>query len=147
MVFSITRACYTNPTISPSPTGTAHPDIISHTAHQTPLQGYTARWIVDWADHLWIEVLVRGRWVHLDPCEAAVDEPLLYESWGKNQTYIMALTRESIDDVTLTYTTKHAAAMERRETSQDDMDRAISEALLVLRNRTSALQLSNGSRW
>jgi len=31
-----------------------------------------------------------GRWVHLDPCEAAVDQPLLYQDWGKKQTFIMA---------------------------------------------------------
>ncbi len=66
------------------------------------------RWVVDWADHVWVEVWlgrgrtddacdrsdetlgVGGRWVHLDPCEASVDNPLLYESWGKNQTYIVA---------------------------------------------------------
>ena len=66
------------------------------------------RWVVDWADHVWVEVLLGGgrsddacdrtdeklgaggRWVHLDPCEASVDNPLLYESWGKNQTYIVA---------------------------------------------------------
>ncbi|KAL7527647.1 hypothetical protein ACHAXR_002057, partial [Thalassiosira sp. AJA248-18] len=65
------------------------------------------RWVVDWADHVWVEVWLgdgvhyyydgrkssesnNGRWVHLDPCEAAVDIPLLYESWGKNQTYIVA---------------------------------------------------------
>mmetsp|Transcript_27623 Transcript_27623/g.47861 ORF Transcript_27623/g.47861 Transcript_27623/m.47861 type:complete len:276 (+) Transcript_27623:1981-2808(+) len=57
------------------------------------------RWVVDWADHVWAEVWLgsgvhgsseKGRWVHLDPCEAAVDNPLLYESWGKNQTYIVA---------------------------------------------------------
>lgn len=63
------------------------------------------RWVVDWADHVWVEVWLGGRtddagtrpeeredgrWVHLDPCEAVVDNPLLYESWGKNQTYIVA---------------------------------------------------------
>jgi hypothetical protein len=29
-------------------------------------------------------------WIHIDPCEAAVDEPLLYESWGKTVTYVIA---------------------------------------------------------
>ncbi len=33
---------------------------------------------------------VDGRWVHLDLCEAAVNNPLLYEGLGKNGTYIVA---------------------------------------------------------
>ena len=32
----------------------------------------------------------KGRWMHLYPYKAAVDNPLLYESWGKNQIYIIA---------------------------------------------------------
>mmetsp|Transcript_53 Transcript_53/g.133 ORF Transcript_53/g.133 Transcript_53/m.133 type:complete len:589 (+) Transcript_53:244-2010(+) len=53
--------------------------------------GYEARWVVDWSDHVWSEVYLREKgWVHLDPCEAAVDEPLLYQKWGKEQTYIIA---------------------------------------------------------
>ncbi len=60
--------------------------------------GHHARWVVDWSDHVWVEcwsgeenlVSGRGRWIHLDPCEAACDEPLLYQQWGKKQTLIMA---------------------------------------------------------
>jgi Transglutaminase-like superfamily len=52
--------------------------------------GHDARWVVDWADHVWAEVFLNGQWVHLDPCEAAVDEPLLYQQWGKRQVYIVA---------------------------------------------------------
>jgi hypothetical protein len=52
--------------------------------------GHQARWVVDWADHVWAEVYFDGRWVHMDPCEAALDHPLLYKEWGKTQTYIVA---------------------------------------------------------
>lgn len=31
--------------------------------------GYTCRWVVDWADHVWVEARVDRRWVHVDPCE------------------------------------------------------------------------------
>ena len=26
------------------------------------------------AGHVWVEALLDGRWVHIDPCEAAVDD-------------------------------------------------------------------------
>lgn len=58
---------------------------------------HQARWVVDWSDHVWAECLFEGegrdgdsRWVHLDPCEAAVDNPLLYQGWGKKQKMIVA---------------------------------------------------------
>eukprot|EP00904_Undaria_pinnatifida_P004953 jgi/Undpi1/1588/HiC_scaffold_11.g04978.m1 len=66
--------------------------------------GFVCRWVVDWSDHVWVEAKVAGRWVHVDPCEAAVDEPLLYESWGKKQTYILAFTKQEVVDVTENYT-------------------------------------------
>ena len=36
-----------------------------------------------------------AEWIHIDPCEAAVDEPLIYQGWGKNQTFIFAYKKES----------------------------------------------------
>ena len=53
---------------------------------------------MDWANHVWAEVWLgngvygnseKGRRVHLYPCKAEVDNLLLYESWGKNQMYII----------------------------------------------------------
>ena len=72
------------------------------------LLGYQVRWVVDWADHVWVEVLysnnvassdtLNRQWIHADPCEAAINEPLLYESWGKNQTYILAFSDIAADN-------------------------------------------------
>lgn len=72
---------------------------------------YKCRWVVDWADHVWAEVGLESydddaagssktslRWVHLDPCEAAVDEALLYQGWGKKQTYILAFYAPPIQE-------------------------------------------------
>jgi len=45
------------------------------------------------------------RWIPIDPCEASVDEPLLYESWGKNQTYIIAFSDSFCDKYAFSLTT------------------------------------------
>lgn len=57
--------------------------------------GHRSRWVVDWANHVWAEVWMDNRWVHLDPCEAAIDNNLLYQGWGKKQTYILAFEAPS----------------------------------------------------
>jgi peptide-N4-(N-acetyl-beta-glucosaminyl)asparagine amidase len=64
---------------------------------------------------VWTEIqLSDGDWIHIDPCEAAVNEPLLYQSWGKDQTFIFAYSHTDIDDVTFTYTSNSSAVYERR---------------------------------
>ena len=96
--------------------------------------GYESRWVVDWSDHLWVEVLLpfgsngHTRWVHLDPCEAVVNEPLLYESWGKKQTYIMAfqasksdrrnMDMTAIEDVTKFYTSDNQNEINKRRSEE-----------------------------
>ena len=75
--------------------------------------GHESHWVVDWADHVWAEIYLNDRWIHLDPCEAAVDEPLLYEGWGKKQTYIVGFHAPRLphqQDGTGTTTTTPAAA-------------------------------------
>lgn len=46
---------------------------------------------------VWAEVRLGGSWVHCDPCEAAVDEPLIYQGWGKNQTLILSFTFDDVE--------------------------------------------------
>ncbi|CAK0902542.1 unnamed protein product, partial [Prorocentrum cordatum] len=53
--------------------------------------GFPARWADNHAGHVWAEARVRGRWVHVDPCEAAVDDPLLYaRDWGNCPDHVLA---------------------------------------------------------
>lgn len=87
-------------------------------------------------DHVWVEVELPGRgWIHLDPCEAAVDEPLLYQSWGKNQTYILAFTREEVEDVTHVYTSDFEAAQQRRRVTPQEFDDLLDTATGLLRKQ------------
>jgi len=125
--------------------------------------GHEARWVVDWADHVWAEVRIGGRWVHLDPCEAAVDRPLLYQEWGKRQTYILAFCaplsggtrfedgREEtgvsdntmlIEDVTSCYTSDEQEQIwKRRDESSEEvlssLSRVRNDLKILLENVTS----------
>ena len=133
------------------------------------------RWVVDWADHVWVEVLlgdsigvvnnssamaeVKGRWVHLDPCEAAVDNPLLYSSWGKNQTYLMAfydpsgmtfdgldLIINAVEDVTLRYTNDDVDVVtERRGISEHSVAEAIEEVSIKMISSLNSVVASSTS--
>ena len=110
--------------------------------------GHETRWVVDWADHVWVEVFSdrAGAWIHLDPCEAAVHENYLYQGWGKKQTYVLAfyapLTGRNshrngdshamlrhtplIEDITTSYTTD---TMEEIQARRDEIPRQIKQAL------------------
>ena len=84
------------------------------------LLGHEVRWVVDWSDHVWCEVVAQAEEpaIHVDPCEAAVNEPLIYQGWGKNQTFIVAFPISNnaslVEDVTRSYTSDFEGALARR---------------------------------
>lgn len=68
--------------------------------------GYRARLILDMSDHVWTEVWdpTHRIWVHVDPSERRVNDPLMYErDWKKKLQEIYAFEGDQIIDVTGKY--------------------------------------------
>lgn len=64
------------------------------------------RYIWNFEDHVWSEYysLTQKRWIHLDPCEACFDEPLLYsDNWGKEMSWVIGLNHNYIIDLSKKY--------------------------------------------
>jgi transglutaminase-like putative cysteine protease len=67
---------------------------------------YRARLILDMTDHVWTEVWDNEteRWIHVDPSEKKIDDPLMYErDWKKKLKEIYAFENGNVEDVTKRY--------------------------------------------
>ncbi|ELR24431.1 uncharacterized protein ACA1_007310 [Acanthamoeba castellanii str. Neff] len=86
--------------------------------------GYPTRMVIDWTDHVWVEVYSHNqeRWVHADPCESAYDKPLLYEAgWGKKLSYVVAISKDEAIDVIHRYTRQWDQVLSRRTLVPEDV--------------------------
>lgn len=103
--------------------------------------GYESRLVLDFTDHVWTECFSKfvGRWVHLDPCEAAFDKPLLYEQgWGKKLNYLIALSKDGVFDVTKRYTRNwEEVRLRRTMTSEQNVSNVIANLTARLRRSFS----------
>jgi len=69
-------------------------------------QGHRARIILDMSDHVWSEIwdTRTNRWVHVDPSDCKIDDPLMYErDWKKTLAHVYAFENGKMEEVTKNY--------------------------------------------
>jgi hypothetical protein len=55
-------------------------------------------------DHVWNEIFVNERWMHVDPTDRRIDQPWMYaKEWGKDVNMVFAITENDITNVTDKY--------------------------------------------
>mmetsp|Transcript_107182 Transcript_107182/g.218706 ORF Transcript_107182/g.218706 Transcript_107182/m.218706 type:complete len:382 (-) Transcript_107182:108-1253(-) len=116
--------------------------------------GYEARYVLDFTDHVWIEVKLPSvdgggaAWLHADPSEGVLDSPLMYErDWGKRLSMIFALTPWSIEHVTARYTRAYEDTIVRRGISEETLQSALVEANERLAYELPRQDWGHASHW
>ena len=107
-----------------------------------------ARYVVDWTDHVWCEVYSKStkQWLHIDPCEAAIDKPLLYEAgWSKQLSYVFGVNVTEIVDVTWRYVQNRKKVKVRRtECSEKELAMSLKRLNIAVQ---SSLPISEQKEW
>ncbi|XP_072942568.1 peptide-N(4)-(N-acetyl-beta-glucosaminyl)asparagine amidase [Epargyreus clarus] len=100
--------------------------------------GYDTRYVFDTADHVWCEVFDydTNGWIHVDPCEGKMNSPLMYaHGWKKKLSYVIAVSRDDLQDVTWRYTTNHKEVLTRRNRCTEG---ELLDSMLALREHRQA---------
>ena len=96
-----------------------------------------ARWVFDTTDHVWCEAKLGSEWVHLDPCEASLGEPQIYQGWGKNGTLVVAFAERAAEDVTSSYYPDQQAGVAARRAKDGLGASVLRDALAAYAERRS----------
>jgi len=87
---------------------------------------FHTRIVHDYLDHCWNEVMLDGRWIHIDSTlqlPTSFNHPKHYEqNWGKEYYFVFAFMADNIQDVTLSYTEHWAQVQKRRMSLQHGDD-------------------------